>query len=355
MTVYNESISRGAALAAQPSIAVATPRLAPRHLNHLVVLALTATAMLGTNHLVAFLTADPRFALAGPVQESAIANNERLQYLSARPILNTLPGVAETSAPGASAEVESPPQRYEIVAYAVQPGDTLSGIAIRFGLSWETVSWANSLPNVNSLRVGQELTIPHVDGYPYTVKWGDTVGSLSSRYKSESAEIIAVNNLPSPDALFVGQLLILPGGRPPPPPPPPAPARVVVESAPSAPSSAGFVAPLVGLLTQYFGYGHEGVDIARPHGTPVQAAGGGRVVEARKLGYSYGWYLIIDHGNGFQTMYAHMSAFLVDLGEDVEAGQVIGRVGITGRSTGPHLHFELHLNGRPVNPLNYLP
>ena len=90
-------------------------------------------------------------------------------------------------------------------------------------------------------------------------------------------------------------------------------------------------------------------------GTPIQAAAAGQVIEARKLSYSYGWYIIVDHGNGFKTLYAHLSEFLVDYGAWVGPGQVIGRVGSTGRSTGPHLHFELHLNGYPVNPQNYLP
>jgi len=96
------------------------------------------------------------------------------------------------------------------------------------------------------------------------------------------------------------------------------------------------------------------LDIAAPTGTAVRAAAGGRVVNLQQGEYDYGWYLVVDHGNGMKSLYAHLSTFSVKLGDAVGKGQQIGAVGSTGRSTGPHLHFEVRVNDRLVNPLDYL-
>ncbi|HEX2987634.1 MAG TPA: M23 family metallopeptidase, partial [Chloroflexota bacterium] len=101
--------------------------------------------------------------------------------------------------------------------------------------------------------------------------------------------------------------------------------------------------------------GHSGLDIATAMGSPVRAAAGGTVVNLQQTQIDYGWYVVIDHGNGLKTLYAHLSAFNVKLGDTVSRGQQVGAVGTTGRATGPHLHFEVRSSGRLVNPLNYFP
>lgn len=146
--------------------------------------------------------------------------------------------------------------------------------------------------------------------------------------------------------------------------PAPAPAPASAVSAPAAPppapqsaqaASTGFNWPASGPIFQYFWSGHSGLDISPPYGSPIYASASGKVILADKLSYGYGWYLIIDHGNGYTTLYAHTSQFLVGVGDYVEQGQLIARVGATGLATGPHVHFEIRLNGQPLDPLNFLP
>lgn len=131
---------------------------------------------------------------------------------------------------------------------------------------------------------------------------------------------------------------------------------------PGPPPGPGFVAlglplrwPVTGPIYTYFGGYHRGIDISPPYGTPVAAADGGAVAWVRYDNFDYGYHLLIDHGNGYQTMYAHLSEILVQPGRAVSRGDVVGRVGITGRATGPHLHFELWQGSIPVNPLAALP
>lgn len=237
--------------------------------------------------------------------------------------------------------------------YAVAAGDTVSGIASSFGISRETVLWANSLGNPDSLQVGEELVILPVSGVLHAVASGDSVNDLALAYGVAAEKIVEFNGISDPDMLVVGQKLVVPEGK-----------IQVGRASPSSrgarPSSGGasgsFRWPAGGNITQYFGQsGHSGIDIAGQHGSPIYAADAGVVTTALKLNYDYGWYLVIDHGNGYRTLYAHMSAFHVDYGERVGKGERIGSVGSTGLSTGPHLHFEVFQNGVRVNPLKFLP
>ena len=240
-----------------------------------------------------------------------------------------------------------------ISTYEVAPGDTVGGIASRFGLQTDTIVWANDLFNPNRLKVGQQLTIPPVDGVLYRVVAGDTLGSIAKRHKVDSEVILnyGPNGLADPNSLNVGQQLIIPGGK--------IEEKQVVVAAPARSTpvkgSGQFAWPTFGPIYTYFGPYHAGIDISPPYGSPIYAADAGRVVKMEKLNWSYGWYLVIDHGNSYSTMYSHVSEFLVDIGETVKRGQLIARVGNTGRSTGPHLHFEIHQNGVPVDPLGFLP
>lgn len=259
---------------------------------------------------------------------------------------------------------------FRLATYKVSPGDTVSTIAQQFGISSETIVQANNLKNENQLAIGEELVILPVSGVMHAVKPGDTLSAIARTYKVSEADILgyAPNDLTNADSLQVGQKLVVPGGKalPPPPPPPPARSTTPPAPAPRAPTPAPppqaprrgtgqFSWPTTGPITQYFSAYHPAIDIAPRFGTPIYAADAGRVTRIEQLSWGYGWNLYIDHGNGFVTHYSHVASFAVSVGEYVGRGQLIARVGSTGRSSGPHLDFEIYYNGVPVNPLNYLP
>lgn len=242
--------------------------------------------------------------------------------------------------------------------YYVQVGDTISTIADMFGVSINTILWENSLSAYSIIRPGQKLVILPVTGLSYKVKKNDTVEKLAKTYGVLADEIIEFNNLTEGASLSLGQELIIPGGVPYVPPKPKAP---VVKPAPSPPtqivipSGAGYMWPTtVRRITQYFSWRHTGIDIAGPVGTPLYASNDGVVILTEKKSTGYGWQIMIDHGNGFQTRYGHTSKILVTKGQYVTKGQLIGLMGSTGRSTGPHVHFEFYAYGRRVNPFNYV-
>ncbi|HSO29825.1 MAG TPA: M23 family metallopeptidase [Candidatus Sulfomarinibacteraceae bacterium] len=252
--------------------------------------------------------------------------------------------------------------------YTVKPGDTLTGIASRHGVSMMTVWWANKLTSKDDLHVGQKLVIPPVNGIVVTVRDVDTLDSLAARYKVDPAEILAVNGLDDPN-LIIGQTLTLPDavGAPIPTPKP------VARSSgggggscncpgPSTYSGGSFDWPVVGggnYISQGFRYGHYGLDIAADYGSRVRATGAGRVIFAGWKSNGGGYQVWIAHGSGLYTTYNHMSAITVSAGESVTDGEQVGRIGASGRATGPHLHLEVWVGapwngGYRVNPLKYL-
>ena len=254
--------------------------------------------------------------------------------------------------------------------YRVRSGDTLTGIAAKFHVTMMTVWWANSLTNKDTLKIGQLLTIPPVNGLVITVGTTDTLESLAARYHSDPADIIDVNGLTDP-VLVVGQTLTIPGARSaqiPAPKPAPTPAkRTVVHSSggggttrPPAQYTGGrFLWPVPGgYISQYFHYGHYAIDIAADMGTPVLAAASGTVIFAGWKDNGGGYQVWLAHGSGLYTTYNHMSSISVGRGQSVARGQRVGRVGMTGNATGPHCHFEVWIGpvwdgGVRVNPLNY--
>ena len=256
--------------------------------------------------------------------------------------------------------------------YQVQAGDTLSTIAAHFNLNQKTLVWTNEslILHEDELSLGQELVILPLDGAYHTVADGETLASIAAKYGASPETILTYpgNSIPDPDHLTVGAKLIVPGALlPDPPKPTPVPRVVKADSSSSdgqtytaqpgdSVNSSGTMAwPLTGLITQgYRGY-HQGVDVYQPLGTPVVAADNGTVVLVSWLRYSYGYHIIIDHGNGLETLYAHLSQIEVEVGQAVTKGQEVGKVGVTGRVTGPHLHFEVQENGVRRNPFSYLP
>jgi len=276
-------------------------------------------------------------------------------YLGDGSIPNTLQN------PGAGIDARTLLRTYTVVA-----GDTLSGIAARFGLATSTIYWANraSLPNPASLRVGQQLLIPPMDGLLVKVGVKDTLASLAAKYKVTAQDIVDANNLPDTN-LVLGETVLIPGasgGQMP-------VARTSSGGGGGTVRAGGWIWPVDGnsYISQYFWSGHHAIDIAASSGTPVVAAVGGTVIfsgwkYAGSAGYGGGLVIWVMDGSKLYTTYNHLSYSGVRVGQKVRAGQKIGRVGQTGNATGPHLHFEVWL-GYPwalgtvadaVNPCLYM-
>ncbi|MGQ9493495.1 MAG: peptidoglycan DD-metalloendopeptidase family protein [Anaerolineae bacterium] len=251
------------------------------------------------------------------------------------------------------------PRRYRIdpITYTVEAGDNVSTIAEKFGVSVETILWANGNleDNPDYLDIGDVLTILPVSGVYHTVAKGDTLESIAAKYKVRVEHITSYegNYMQEPYTITVGQKLIVPGGRK------PYQVRHVVAWSGPIPENAErgtgrFGWPVSGYITQRYSEVHPAVDIGVPEGTPVKAADSGYIAVVGRSDTGYGRYVLIDHGNGFQTVYAHLSVIYVEIGQSVGKGQTIGLSGNTGKSTGPHLHFEIKLNGVRRNPFIYL-
>lgn len=253
--------------------------------------------------------------------------------------------------------------RTDVITYTVQVNDNLWLIAQNFGLKVETMLWAN--PSVEQdpqmLAVNQVLVVPPVDGVYYTVKKGDTLAKLAKTYKTTVAKITGweTNHLADPYEIVAGQRILLVGGQKPQPVTSPTnlyPMTKVGSAPKGAPDGTGrFAWPTRGYLSQRFWSRHSGIDIANRVGTPVVAADDGYVVQAGTDTWGYGVQIVIDHGNGFWTRYAHLNKLYVTAGDIVKKNQRIADMGDTGRSTGPHLHFEIIKDRTCRNPLTYLP
>lgn len=246
--------------------------------------------------------------------------------------------------------------RDKVITYTVTEGDTLSIIADKFGISSDSIKWANNLKG-DTITVGTPLKIPPVTGVVYKVKQGETVYSIAKKYQTDPQKIV---NFPFNDfadldtfALAVGQTLIVPDGVPPAEKPvylPPTPAQYFAGT-----GTGQFIWPTTGGITQYPVWYHMGLDIANRDAPNIYASDDGVVVLVERLRYGYGWHVIIDHGGGFQTLYGHLQRIDVNVGDKVTKGAtVIGKMGSTGRSTGTHLHFEVRKNGASMNPLAFL-
>lgn len=245
-----------------------------------------------------------------------------------------------------------------IEPYVVQAGDTIVAIAERFGVSIETILWENNLSAKGLIRPGQQLAILPVTGVTHTVKRGDTISKIAKRYAISPEKIIEFNRLASADDLQIGEKLIIPNGKKYIPPTPQWRSLQEIVRGPAAGTSVGdkgHIWPTTcRRITQYFTWRHLGIDIACKSGQPVYASQTGtvkRVVYGWNGGY--GNMVIIDHGSGVQTLYGHNATLLVSVGAVVSQGDVIATIGSTGRSTGFHVHYEVRVSGRRVNPFEY--
>ena len=313
---------------------------------------------------------------AGSVDNSLVDN---IVSNPALPDMNTLETVEQTeSVVRMASSITHMPEnmRTEATTYTIQTGDSLYGIASKFDLEPETVLWANYdvlHDDAHNISVGDELIIPPADGIYVKWKESDQLQRLSDKYRVELHDVLAepVNKLDIKNPVIeAGDFILFPGGyretaafNP-----------VVYEYSPNSGvkkviagpggcswdyrqyGSGSFIWPSAShsLVGNDFGAGHMGVDLATVEGGPIYAADSGTVVYSGPIGGGYGIMVMIDHGTGYSTLYAHLSGVAVGCGQGVSQGQLIGYGGSTGNSTGPHLHFEVRYGGGYVNPWQFL-
>jgi LysM repeat protein len=251
---------------------------------------------------------------------------------------------------GISGATSSTPDEYvshQISLYTVREGDSVASVAKMFGVSRNTILWANNIKG-GRLVVGDELIILPVSGVLHTVRSGETLKSIALKYKADASEIAGYNDLELTSKLAVGDTLTIPDGEivtivPPAPQKAVGASKLLMNVSTLPDLSSAFIRPLAKFVRTQGLHGLNGVDLAAPVGTPVMAAAQGVVIVSKTGGWNsgYGNYVVVSHSNGTQTLYAHLSRTAAVSGDSVSQGQIIGYVGSTGRSTGPHLHFEV--------------
>ncbi len=273
--------------------------------------------------------------------------------------IQTTGGIALLASSGPSGTIAdvagtTPPGRISV--YVVRPGDTLSEIANMFGVSVNTIMWANNLNSARDVHPGDTLVILPISGVERTIAKGDTLKSLAKKYGADAGEIAQFNGLDPEEPLAVGSKIIIPGGEIAPVAAPSAgkaPSRTIREpylGGSGAVQNGYYENPVPGAIITQGVHGWNAVDLGAARGTPVHAAADGTVIIARNNGGwngGYGNYVVITHANGSQTLYSHMRSAIVSPGQSVSSGQVIGYVGSTGMSTGAHLHFEVRGAANP--------
>jgi LysM repeat protein len=253
--------------------------------------------------------------------------------------------LSENGPSGTLADINDSATTGQISRYMVRKGDSLSSIAKMFGVSVNTIVWANDV-SAKTLKEGQILVILPVSGTIHTVAKGDTIKSIAKKYKADSIEITQFNDLSSDTILAVGDQIIIPDGEG------TTNVSAVKTSVNGNPLKAGsggpeysgyYIRPVSGGTKTQSLHGYNGIDIGVDVGTPVLASASGQVIISRSSGWNggYGDYIVISHYNGTQTLYGHLSKTYVYDGENVVKGQIIGLTGNTGKSTGPHIHFEI--------------
>lgn len=247
--------------------------------------------------------------------------------------------------------------RDSVIEYEVEDGDTVASVAKKFGIDADTIRWQNNLTK-DKIKVGQTLEILPVTGIAHKVAKGDTVYSIAKKYDSNAQAVVDFPfNTFSNDETFelaIGQIVIVPDGVRPQDDIVAPRTRQITPDAGSVVASGNFAWPTQGTITQNFSWYHPGTDIANRAVPNVVAADSGVVEYADCINWGYGCHVIINHGNGFKTLYAHFQQIYVKVGQSVGRGSAVGKMGSTGRSTGPHLHFEISKNGVKLNPLTVL-
>ena len=286
-------------------------------------------------------------------------NSQNVQLLTSTPNLDSNAAVgggditvvgnealmSESGPSGTLADIGDSVTTGQISKYIVRKGDSLSSIAKMYGVTANTIIWANDIVS-NTIKEGQSLTILPVSGTLHTVVKGDTLKTIAKKYKADEGEISQFNGLDQDSLLSIGDTIIIPDGE-----------GVIKVSGTkltskgtspykggSGPEYTGYyIRPVVGGVKTQGLHGYNAIDIGVRTGTTLYAAAAGQVMISKYSGWNggYGKYIVVSHNNGTQTVYGHLSEVLVGEGEFVYQGQIIGLTGNTGRSTGPHLHFEI--------------
>lgn len=248
--------------------------------------------------------------------------------------------------------------RADVLDYTVENGDTLAAIAKKFGVDTDSIKWLNKDLNEKKLKPGTVLKIPPVTGVVHIVKSGETIYSVAKKYNVSAQSIVdfPFNEFTNDEtfALAIGQQLVVPDGIMPEEiitSPRSSLANVLTPNAGAVSATGVWIWPTHGIITQEFKPWHKGIDIANSGGGPILAADSGVVVHASWDNTGYGNMIMIDHGNGYRTLYGHLSKFSVIVGQSVKRGDLLGQMGSTGRSTGTHLHFEIRTTKGNSNPL----
>lgn len=247
--------------------------------------------------------------------------------------------------------------RDKIVDYEIKGGDTLASIADKFDVSIDTLKWANNL-KTEVIKPGEIIKVPPVTGVVHKVISGDNVYSIAKKYSTDAQKIV---NFPFNDfvdldtfSLTAGQILYVPDGVIEEEKPKYIAQITVTQIQAGAKGTSNFIWPTSGGISQYPVWYHMALDIENASAPPILAADTGTVTYSGCINWGYGCHIIIDHANGYQSLYGHMSFLGVSVGQGVSQGQTIGRMGSTGRSTGTHLHFEIRSGGTLLNPLSFL-
>lgn len=292
--------------------------------------------------------------VAGPI----IAENNPFSFTQQYDQKNQSSVVSYNPYETALSTVISSKPRDKVENYAVKSGDTLASIGKKFGVSVDTVKWANNLKS-DTIKPDQTLKIPPVTGVVHTVVSGESIYSIAKKYKTSAQSIVnfIFNDFADIDtfALRSGQTLYVPDGIIEPEQPKyAAMAPQYANAIAGVRGSTNFIWPTTGMITQYPTWYHMAFDIANNSLPPIIAADTGTVIFAGCINWGYGCHVVVDHGNGYSTLYAHMSTLSVSAGQAVNQGQQVGNMGSTGRSTGAHLHFEIRAGGSLLNPQDFL-
>lgn len=290
-----------------------------------------------------------------PVLMARTNSNPRVSAPIALTVSGNSALVPNSGPNGTVSDEEIIPSHDRISVYSVRPGDTLSDIADMFGVSVNTIIWANNLNSIRDIRTGDTLVILPISGIKRTIIKGDTLQSIAKKYGADADEIAQYNGLDFESALSIGSTIIIPGGE--------IAAPASRQKRTRAPSSIyepylggsgraypGYYSnPLPGNAITQALHGWNGIDFGAPRGTPIRVAADGVAIVVRNGGWNggYGSYVVVMHENDSQTLYSHMTRANVSSGQSVSAGQIIGFVGSTGLSTGPHLHFEVRGAANP--------
>jgi murein DD-endopeptidase MepM/ murein hydrolase activator NlpD len=249
--------------------------------------------------------------------------------------------------------------RDKTILYTVEKGDTIGTIAQKFEISQDTIRWANDMTG-DDLSIGQEIKILPISGIEHKVEAGETVYSIAKKYNTDPQGIVdfAFNDFANRETftLVTGQMLMVPNAIKP-EEQKTIKRQVYIAEGPVPVSPGGFTYPVHGEISQSYSWYHQALDIAAPYGTPIFAAHNGTVTEVRTGSYDtgYGNNVMISNGDGITSHYAHMESVNVSVGQQVVGGStILGWIGMTGRTTGPHVHFEMRQNGALVNPLAFI-